>query len=334
MLPLVDVHSHVVPRSFPDAPDPASAARWPCMRCTGATTGTVMMGGKPFRDLDERSWNLTRRVEDMDRDGVAVQILSPMPELLSYWLEPAAARIVCEHGNAQIAEMVASAPGRFRGLGTVPLQDPALAARMLSRMRDEFGLCGVEIGSNINGLMLGDSVFEPFWEAAESLWLAVFVHALHPVATKAITATPHFTAFCGFPIDVGMAAASLITSGVLTRYPRLRIAFSHGGGALSAILGRLDKGWQLSQAYGIAGMDTPSAQARRLFFDSNVYDLAQLTHIATHMAPGRIMAGTDYPYAIMQENPASFIAASGLDAEQIDSLRFRAACDFVGETLA
>lgn len=330
-LDLIDVHTHFVPSSFPACPDVGAASHWPSMKCHGDCRGTIMTGDKPFRELDDRSWNVSRRLEDMDRDGVAMQVLSPMPELLSYWIEPKGARLICEHGNAQIADMVAQQGTRFRGLGSVPMQDVGMAIDMLAHLKPQFGLSGVEIGSNINGVMLGDRRFEPFWEAVTALDLAVFVHALHPVATKSLDLAKWYTVFCGFPIDVGMAAASLITSGVLHRHPTLRIAFSHGGGALSSVLGRLDKGWKATKNYGVEGMSSPSDQAAKLFFDSNVYDPAQLAVIANRMAPGRVMTGTDYPYPIMQEDPAGYLQSAGLSAETLDSVSHRAARLFLGD---
>lgn len=326
---LIDVHSHVTPNAFPPSPAAESAGRWPCMQCTSNVAATLLIGDKPFRELDNRSWDVARRIADMDRDGVALQVLSPMPELLSYWLDPAAAEIVCMHSNVQIAEMIAAAPTRFKGLGAVPLQDPGAAAAMLPRLRDDFGLSGVEIGSNIDGILPGAGRFDVFWQAAEDLGMAVFVHALHPVAVKSIEASPQFTAFAGFPIDVAMAAASLMTSGTLTRYPRLRIGFSHGGGALGSILGRLDKGWSAGDRYGIADMRKPSDQARSLFYDSNVYDPAYLHFLATRIAPGRVFVGTDYPYQIMQEAPADYARMAGLDDAALHSLHSGAAKAFL-----
>lgn len=332
MKPFIDVHSHVTPISFPDAPSEVSRPRWPCMQCE-AGIHTVMMGETPFRKLDARSWDVGRRLQDMDRDGVGMQVLSPMPELLSYWLPHDDAAGLCDWTNHQIAEMIAAAPRRFRGLGAVPLQDPAAAAGALRRVKDEFGLGGVEIGSNINGQMLGDPSFDPFWEAAEAEGMAVFVHALHPVAAKSLPPNPLFTAFALFPVDVAMAAASLLLAGIPDRFPRLRIGFSHGGGALASILGRLDTGWNHTGGYGGKLARRPSEAARSLFYDSNVYAPEQLVHLCTDIAPGRVFAGTDYPYDIMQTTPASFIASLGLDAEAHDSLCFRAASDFMGEDL-
>ena len=327
---LIDVHSHVAPLTFPGCPSAEEAARWPCMQCQSTTQATIFMGNRPFRELDDRSWSASRRIADMDREGVDVQVLSPMPELLSYWMGADAGTLLCDHVNASIAELIGKAPRRFRGLGATPMQDPARAAAYLTRVRDEFGLSGIEIGSNINGVMLGDSRFDPIYEATEALGLAIFVHALHPLATRGLDVPPPFTGFVGFPIDVAMAGASLIMDGTLDRFPKLRIGLSHGGGALGAILGRLDLGWVTTKGFGGKAARSPRALASTMFYDSNIYDGTYLSHLSK-ILPGRVFAGTDYPYAIMQKGPAEFIAASITDAEARESLRHGAASAFLGE---
>ncbi|MBR9909260.1 MAG: amidohydrolase [Gammaproteobacteria bacterium] len=327
---LIDVHCHVSPQNFPPAPSRSVAARWPCMRCE-ASKASLYVGEKMFRELDERSWNPERRLEDMARDQVAIQVLSPMPELLSYGLKPAEAAILCDHSNQQIAEMITLHPSHFRGLGAITLQQPDRAQQQLLRLKSEFGLAGVEIGSNINGTLLGDKSLEPFWAAADSLNMAVFVHALHPIATAQLPVSPMYTALAGFPTDVGMAAASIIMSGVLERYPQLRIAFSHGGGTLGAMLGRLDLGWRKTEGFGGVLNSAPSEQARRCFFDSNVYDGDYLRLLATTVAPKRIILGTDYPYAIQQESPQAFLRSAELDDTALRSLSNGAAMEFLNE---
>ncbi|MEP6869522.1 MAG: amidohydrolase family protein, partial [Novosphingobium sp.] len=328
----IDVHSHVSPFEFPAAPNAAVSPRWPCMQCQSSVEGTLMIGESPFRKLDARSWDVERRIEDMDRDGVDIQVLSPMPELLSYWLDLADAQILCDAANNQIASMVSAAPGRFRGLGSVPLQHPETAARMLPRLKTEFGLKGVEIGSNINGKLLGYPEFDPFWEAAEAEGMAVFVHALHPVAAKNLT-PPHtnYTGFALFPVDTGMTASSIIMGGVLDRFPRLRIAFSHGGGTLGAMIGRLQLGWSTAGGADGGGTLAPIDQAKRFFYDTNVYDPEYLTYLATRLAPGQVLAGTDYPYQIMQQDPARWIRSMGLPAEVERSICSGAAGRFLSE---
>ncbi len=327
---LIDVHSHFAPIAFPDNPAPASNRRWPCMACGQVGDTTILFGDKPFRKLDARSWDRERRLEDMDRDGVSVQVLSPMPELLSYWFAPAEAAVLCDHVNAAIATLAADRPQRFRGLGMVPMQEPGAAVAMLATLKERFGLSGIEVGSNIDGALLGDERFDPVWEAAQDLGLAVFVHALHPLVARAINPTPVFNALAGFPLDVALAGASLLMSGIPDRFPRLRIGFSHGGGALGAMLGRLDRGWRFTEGFQGRAKRLPSEAARSFFYDSNVYDPGYLKYLAEIVAPGQVFSGTDYPYDIMQTAPAAFIAAAGLSDDHYRSVEQLAARRFIG----
>ncbi len=307
---LIDVHTHVVPASFPANPSPANNPRWPCMCLRDADHGVIEFAGKAFRELDARSWNVTHRIEDMDRDGIDVQVLSPMPELLSYWFTAADGLSLTRYVNHQIAEMVARAPTRFHGLGMVPLQDVKLATDELARLKAD-GFKGIQIGSNINGVMPGDARFEAFYAECERLSLAVFVHALHPVGAERLKDFPDLVPFAAFPLDTGLAAMHLIRAGVLERYPRLRIGFSHGGGAVLPLTHRLKQGWLSSEGFNGLLPHAPHHYAARCFYDSLVYDADYLRYFMADFAPGQVFAGSDYPYAIQQENLVGFIDSAG-----------------------
>lgn len=322
---LIDVHCHVSPATYPDD-SPTATDAWPCMKA-----GCLHIGERPFRQLDGRSWDPAKRLEDMDRNGVQLQVLSPMPELLSYRMAYDSAEYLASHVNQQIADMVARHRSRFRGLGAVPLQDPKRAALYLRRVKAEFGLSGVEIGSNVNGALLGEPIFEPFFEAAAELSLCVFVHALHPLVAKTVPGDEHMNVFCGFPVDVALAATSILKSGLAARLPSLRLAFSHGGGALGAILGRLDIGWAKTAGFGKGLEVRPSEQARRFYFDSNVYDPAYLRHLSESIAPEHVFVGTDYPYLIMQESPEAFLASAGLSQPTLSSVSSSAALAYLAD---
>ncbi len=322
---IIDVHSHVVPQRFPDGPP--GNDRWPCMDCTSATQARVMIGGKPFREIDDRSWSVSRRVADMDAAGVTMQALSPMPELLSYWFMPADGLEMARWMNHTIADMVAAAPGRFAGLGTLPMQDPGLAARELSRLRAD-GFRGVEIGSNINEAVLGDRRFDEFYAEAERLDLSIFVHALHPIGADRLSAFPDLVPFAAFPLDTALSAISLIRAGVPVRYPKLRFGFSHGGGAIVPLVHRLGKGWDVTNGFGGKVPDSPAKYASRFFYDSLVYERGYLRHLASEFAPGQVFGGTDYPYAIMEDDLRGFL--NGVQMSDIESLCHGAAKRFLG----
>lgn len=324
---IIDVHSHVVPASLPSPPSTHPESRWPCVCHSAKDRATVVVDNKPFRELDHRSWNVSVRIRDMDATGVARQVLSPMPELLSYWFAPANGQEMCRWMNGSIADMVAQRPDRFSGLGIVPMQDPNLAARELSTISDA-GLAGVEIGSNINGKFLGEAEFHEFFSEAERLDLAVFVHALHPIGADRLQNMPDLVPFAAFPLDTALSAISLIRAGIPERCPALRLGFSHGGGAIIPLVHRLGQGANLTDRFGGALTKSPAQYAAAFFYDSLVYDSGYLAYLANLFAPGQVFCGTDYPYPIMETDPSGFIADAEL--EQQDSLRKEAALRFLG----
>jgi aminocarboxymuconate-semialdehyde decarboxylase len=246
----------------------------------------------------------------MDRDGISVQIVSPMPELFSYAFDPAKSAALCDVVNAATAALVAEAPDRFAGFGIVTMQDPELAVRQVGELRTRFGLSGIEIGSNIAGTYAGDPRFHIVYEAAAAARLPVFVHAFHPLSAGAGGLSPAWTPFAGFASDIGHAAASFIAHDIPAHFRSLELIFSHGGGTLSAMLGRLDRGFAATSGFGGTIDRLPSAIAARFLYDSNVYDPAQLRHLTREFAPGRVLLGTDYPYDIMQTDPLAYLHAA------------------------
>jgi aminocarboxymuconate-semialdehyde decarboxylase len=264
-----------------------------------------MVGGKLFRAIDSRSFDGARRRDDMGRDGIDRQVVSPMPELLSHWFPVDDADVFCRHVNTSLAELCAAHPASFTGLGMVPLQDPALAAKRLAEVK-ALGLRGVEIGTHINGVPLGDPRLDEFYAAAEAADLAIMVHALHPAGMERIAGRPELAAVAAFPLETAYAAVALLTHGVTERFPKLRIMLSHGGGALAWILPRL------SHAVGIGGsMATlfpraPEAMVRALFYDTILYDVGALRFLADRVGSDRLLIGSDYPFTIMQPQPARF----------------------------
>jgi aminocarboxymuconate-semialdehyde decarboxylase len=235
--------------------------------------------------------------------------------------------------NEQIAGMVALSGGRLVGLGAVPLQDMDLALAELDYVVDKLGFAGVEIGSNINGKPPGAPEFAPFFEACEAKCVAVFVHALRPAGMERLVGPPQLQQALGYPTDVGLAAASVLTSNLIERFPRLRIAFSHGGGTLAMLLPRLEQARRVFPALAEALVSSPSEQARRLFYDTLVFDDATLAHLIATFGAGQLMIGTDYPFAFRDERPVDRIRAAVADPAVRAQLTGGTAARFLGRPL-
>ncbi|MFO1081130.1 MAG: amidohydrolase family protein [Reyranellaceae bacterium] len=326
----VDIHTHIVPHSFPAYAGRHANARWPsmapghdCHHCN------VMIAGKVFRTVTDECWSIERRLEAMEKTRVARQVLSPMPELLSYWMEAEDAEAMARHVNDTIGQMVADGRGRFAGLGMVPLQDPERAAREVERLM-KAGFRGVEIGTNVNGVSIGDPRFEPFFAAAEEHGAAVFVHALHPAGTERLVGPPAMPALVSFPCETAMTIASLMVGGMLQRHPRLRIAFSHGGGVFALVLPRLMHGWKSMKDLR-EKVRSPAEQARGLYYDTLVYDPKTLAFLIERFGKTQLCVGTDHPFTIQETDPVGAVEALGLDPADQDLLLSGNARRFLAE---
>ncbi len=317
----IDIHTHIVPADFPTYRGAADGGRWPQMRaCDHPGHKTVTIGDKPFRTVSDHSWDIVRRLEDMHAEGVQKQVLSPMPELLSYWFDADDALAMGRHINATIASMVPADPLHFAGLGMVPLQAPELAAKQMQTLRQEYGLVGVEVGSNINGKPIGHPDHASFFAAAVENDLAVFVHALHPAGADRVIGPPLLQALIAFPNENAFAVASMITGGLLEQFPALRIGFSHGGGSFGLVLPRLQSGWQTTRDSEPFLPRSPVEYARRMYYDALVYDDLALRYLIDVYGADRLLVGSDYPFAIREKAPGQRIIDLQLSAAQRDAI--------------
>ena len=311
----IDIHTHIVPEHFPPYARAGTDVAWPSMVPAQPCHRHVMLSGKVYRTVPDTSWDTARRSADMDRLRVDRQVLSPMPELLSYWLDGEDGAALSLYLNEQIAAMVARAPNRFFGLGAVPLQDVDRAIAELEHVMGPLGLAGVEIGTNVDGVVLGDPALEPFFAAAERLGAAIFVHPLRPCGMERLVGPPLLQQVLAFPGETGLAAASLLTSGTFARHPRLRIALSHGGGTLGSLLPRLRHAWQTFPALRDSVASDPLESARRFWVDSLVYEEAALRQAIERFGRTQVMVGSDYPFAIADADPVGRILGLELDGD-------------------
>jgi aminocarboxymuconate-semialdehyde decarboxylase len=156
------------------------------------------------------------------------------------------------------------------------------------------------------------------------------VHALKPVGMERLVGPAPLQQVLAYPGEVGLAAASVITGNLLLRCPRLRMAFSHGGGTLASLLPRLQQGWEVFPALKAQVEASPREQASRLFFDSLVFDTATLRHLVHSFGESQVMLGTDYPFNFRESRPAEQVQAAGFDAATTEKLLFRNAEVFLG----
>ncbi len=304
---VIDTHAHLVPEHFPSRPDGVRAEEWPEMVPLQDGRARMLIGGEEFRVFEPAYWDVAGRLRYMDDEGIAVQVLSPLPELLGYWFAPETTAAIADHVHDTIAAGIAYAPDRLAGLGMLPLQDIDLSVEVAQRVKAK-GLRGVLVASNVNGVSLADPRFDPVFAALERLDLAVLVHGYRPAGTDRFLGSPLLAPIVGVPQDAAAVIASFIMTDILGRFPALRLGFVHGGGAFGAVLDRMNHVWhefpQMREAVAVS----PRDYVRRFYFDSVTFSADYLRYLIRAYGPDGMMAGTDGPTPIGQRGLAAFVA--------------------------
>jgi aminocarboxymuconate-semialdehyde decarboxylase len=213
--------------------------------------------------------------------------------MLTYWASARAGGEYARVVNDGIAGLVAASAGRLIGLGTIALQDVSGAVLELDRIIAELGLHGVEIGTRVEGAELDNPALLPFWEAAEALGAAVFVHPMDGGGGAIRRTGQPYDFGLGMLTDTAMAAGALVFGGVLERFPRLRIALAHGCGTFPWAYPRLRLGSRLS---GETRPERLDDVVRLLWTDALVFDASHLALLTERFGEDHVMLGTDYPF--------------------------------------
>ena len=326
----IDVHTHILPRDIPNWKDKFGYGGFITLdhyrSCAAHMVGD---DGKQFRDIEENCWEPITRIHEMDSIGVGVQVLSTVPVMFSYWAKPADGAEIARFLNDHIAEVVGEFPLRFVGLGTVPMQDTALSIKELERAKRQ-GLVGVQIGTNINQLNLGEPQFFDFFKACEDTGMAVFVHPWEMMGEGDMQKY-WLPWLVGMPAEISRAICSLIFSGTLERCPNLRICFAHGGGSFPATIGRIDHGFNVRpDLCAVDNAYSPRKYLSRMYFDSLVHEPAKLDYLIKLVGADQVMLGSDYPFPLGEPQPGKLIESMLYEESIIEMLLHGAALNWLG----
>lgn len=301
----IDFHTHIIPPELPNFVDKYGQEKWPLLEQTCTCGANIMVAGKVFREVTDQVWCPHKRIQDMDREGVDIQVLSPIPVTFSYWAPIEQALEMAQIQNNFIAETVNEFPDRFVGLGTVPMQDSEVAIQEMDRCMHDLKLAGIEIGTNINGKNLDAPELTEFFRKAEEWQVPLFIHPWETLA-KERTPRHNFMYTIGMPSETALAAASLVWSGVMEKFPNLKICFAHGGGSFPYILPRLDKGWEVWPHLRLT-TEPPSFYAKKFYFDSLNYDPLNIKYLIDRFGEDKVLMGSDYPFLLREVPPGKVI---------------------------
>ena len=325
----IDIHTHIMPEQMPNWVKKFGYGEFihlehrNCKAC-------MMKGDTVFRAVEENCYRSDARIKEMEETGVNIQVLSTIPVLFNYWAKPEDGLETSRFFNDHISETVDRNPDRFIGLGTVPLQDVELSIREMERCVQELKMPGLEIGTNINGMNLNDPILLPFYEAAEKLGCALFIHPWEMMGEKDM---PRYWLpwLVGMPAETTRAICSLIFGGIFKKFPRLRVAFAHGGGSFPYTLGRIEHGFQVRPDLVQIDNDIhPREYLDSFWVDSLVHDERSFHFLLETMGKDKICLGSDYPFPLGEHYPGSLIESMDFSLEEREGLLYKNAGKWLG----
>lgn len=319
----IDIHTHIMPEHIPDWFSKFGYGDFIHLEHHKPCCARMIKGDKFFREVEQNCWDPHVRTKEMDMTEVGVQVLSTIPVLFNYWAKPDHGIETARFFNDHIAQSVALHPKRFIGIGTVPLQDIDLSIKEMERCVKELKMPGLEIGSNINGMNLSDPYFNPFWEAAEQLGCCLFVHPWEMMGENDMTKY-WLPWLVGMPAETARAISSMIFGGVFARYPKLRVAFAHGGGSFPFTIGRIEHGFNVRpDLCAIDNPTNPREYIGKFWIDALTHDAKALDYIVDIMGGDKVCMGSDYPFPLGEHQPGKLIESmDNFSAELKEKLLF------------
>jgi len=324
-MPTIDVHTHYVPRGWPELPE-----GMPRLRIDSEREATIMVGSQEFRRIAANSWDAAERLADMDADGVDIQVVSPTPVFFAYDADAPAATRVARIFNDLALEICAPSPDRLLPFAQVPLQDPDAACAEADRcMRN--GHLGVEIGNHVGDRDLDDAGIVTFLQHCAASGIPVFVH---PWGMPSGPRLDRWMArwITAMPAETHLSIIAMILGGVFDRVPEsLRICFAHGGGSFAFWLGRLENAWYGRRDIIATSELPPSKYVGRFSVDSVVFEPAALRTLVDTLGAENVIVGSDYPYPLGERPVGNVVHRSTfLDDAQRSALLGGNAARFLG----
>ena len=303
---VVDMHSHFLPERWPDLAQQFGTPDWPWMRHDGPGRAMLMLGEREFRPVGEACWNPAIRIEEMDRDGVDIQIMCATPLLFGYQRPVAHAIANAQLFNDLALEICAHNPRRLKTLCQVPLQDIDAACAEASRAFAN-GHIGVQIGNHLDEKNLDDEGLVTFLQHCAAEKIPVLVHPWDMLGRERM---PKYMLqwLVAMPAETQLSILSLILSGAFERISRdLKICFAHGGGSFAFQLGRVDNAWRHRDIVREDCPNLPSSYTDRFYVDSAVFSHDSLELLVKTMGEERVLLGSDYPFPLGEQTVGGLV---------------------------
>jgi aminocarboxymuconate-semialdehyde decarboxylase len=292
-MPIVDFHNHYYPPAYLNALRSGTSAVEISDDADGNPRiyypGDYNICVPGHRDIDYREQVLVEQ-------GVDTQVIT-LTTPGTHVEAPETAVRFASLVNDAFAEVIRTKHGRFAALATLPLNVPDASVKELVRACRQLHLAGAMVFSNVNGVGLDDVRFWPLYEAANDLGAVMYIHPTHPVGVEAMT-DYWLMPLVGFLCDTTLAAAKIVFSGVAERFPRIRWALCHMGGAIPYLAERLDRGFEAFSECRANIPKPPTEYLKMFYYDTVNFDPRAVRLAIEFAGADHILAGSDYPHQI------------------------------------
>lgn len=289
-----DLHTHYYTQEYferiRDLPSEFSFAKSP----TGQTI--ITLRGARFFGVTPAMTDVAKRIEDMDRVGIDVEVVSlstPNVFFTSAEHQPAVARMI----NDAYAELIAVYPKRFKAFASIPMDAPESALKELHRAINELKLNGVVLLSNIGGNALTAREYRQFFAEANRMKLCIFLHPMLPANSEPFREYV-LGPIIGFPFDTSLAVARMCYAGMFEEFPDIKWIIGHLGGAVPYLMERMDNGFRDFAECREKIDKLPSVYLKRLYYDTVSFSPYTLKMVRDMVGADHMVMGSDYPHLL------------------------------------
>jgi aminocarboxymuconate-semialdehyde decarboxylase len=290
----LDLHTHYYPESYfqmiRDTPSDFAFDKDP----TGRTI--IKYKGSRFFGVTPAMTDPVKRLEDMDRVGIDVEVLSVSTPNV-YFAEGPEQADVARRVNDAYAELIAKHPKRFKAFASIPMDAPDAAFEELHRALRELRMNGVVLLSNVRGRPLTSPEYRPFFEEANRMKLCIFIHPMLPAAAEQFNEYV-LGPLVGFPFDTSLAVARLCFAGYFKQLPDIKWLIGHLGGAVPYLMERWDNGWRDFAECRVNIDELPSVYLKRLYYDTVTFSPYTLNMVRDLVGVDHMVMGSDYPHLL------------------------------------
>jgi aminocarboxymuconate-semialdehyde decarboxylase len=252
--------------------------------------------GARFFGVTPPMTDVAKRLEDMDRVGIDVEVVSlstPNVFFADAQHQPEIARMV----NDAYAELMAQHPARFKAFASIPMDSPDEALKELHRAIGELKMNGVILLSNIGGKALTSPEYRPFFAEANRMKLCILLHPMLPANTDPFREYV-LGPIVGFMFDTTLAVARMCYDGMFKDFPDIRWIVGHLGGAVPYLMERMDNGWRDFVECRTKIDELPSTYLKRLYYDTVNFNPHMLMMARNMIGADHLVMGSDYPHLL------------------------------------